>query len=121
MRNAGVAIGGAGGKLARWRPPDRRAWRAPLRRNGHGRDALPWRKGSTLRSGGVIAIGGAVGKLERGRSSDPTRSARAATKKGIGSPHRGVCPAFFVAAAASPSAGPSVSRHSDTTRGVHCC
>jgi len=65
FRSGGViTVGGAVGKPARRRPPDRRAWRAPLRRKGHGRDVLPWRSVS-----------------------------------------------FFVAAASSPSEGPSVSWH----------
>jgi len=67
LRSGGViAIGGAVDKPARWRPPDRRARRAPLRSEGHGHAALRrWK---------VV---------------------------------------FFVAAASSPSEGPSTSRHAD--------
>jgi len=53
LRSGGViAIGGAVGKPARQHPPDRRAWRARLRRGGLQRHAPTWWKGGCLRSGG---------------------------------------------------------------------
>jgi len=98
LRSGGVVpIEGAVGKPARWHSSDRRAWRAPLRRRG-----LSVELGIALL---VAAAAKAVGKPARWHSSN-RRAWRAPLRRG-----RLRTPAVFVAAASSPSKGPSVSRH----------